>query len=243
MRSLTLLKTTGARWLKPATPGACVLLFLGAMTIFAQEHGAMPPAAGTMKDDKGMMGMPGMSGGAQSTAPAAAMGMCCMGKMGGMSGGTAAQPAGGMAGMPGMSPGSTQPAGGMEGMNGSSSAMPGQPGGSHLYHIGSTGFFLNHPQHITLTQDQRMTLNRLKEKAMLDQASAQRRIDQGEQELYMLTGADQPDNSKIQAKVTEIEKLRADERMNFIQAVGEATKVLTHEQHLALMGTMAASKK
>ena len=344
MRSLTLLKTTGARWPKSAIVGACVLLFSGAMTSFAQapttpqaQHAAgdaadqnnhmmeqiadlraqvaklqaatqqnasskksnaatgmnmgtgkamnmpvmedkgemgampskapipparkksnatpamnmammddkgemgampskapMPSAAGGMKDDQGEMG--GMSGGAQSTAPAApaaAMGMCCMGGMGGMSGG-------GRAGMGGSA---AQPAGGMAGMNAPSSAMPGQPGASHLYHIGSTGFFLNHPQHITLTQDQKMTLNRLKEQAMLDRASTQRRIDQEEQELYALTGADQPDTSKIQAKVAEIEKLRGDQRMNFILAVGEATKVLTYDQRLALMGTMAASKK
>ena len=88
-----------------------------------------------------------------------------------------------------------------------------------------------------------MTLNRLKEKTMLERASAQRRIDQSEQELYGLTGADQPDTAKIQATVTAIEKLRADERIKFIRAVGEATNVLTHEQHLALMGTMAAGKK
>lgn len=233
------------------------------------EMGAMPPkppmppkmpmmppkppmpmgGAGGMSMMEGGMG--GMSGGAQSSAPAApaaAMGMCCMGEMGAMPtsggaagmGGAAAPPAGGMAGMSGAP---AQPPGGMSGMPGPSSAMPGQPGASHLYHIGSMGFFLNHPQHITLTQDQRMTLNRLKERAMLDRASAQRRIDQAEQELYGLTGADQPDASRIQTTVTEIEKLRADERMKFIQAVGEATNVLTHEQHLALMGTMAAGRK
>ena len=88
-----------------------------------------------------------------------------------------------------------------------------------------------------------MTLNRLKEKAMLERASAQRRIDQNEQELYALTGADQPDTSKIQVKIGEIEKLRGDERMNFIRTVGEATNVLSHEQHLALMGTMAVASK
>jgi Spy/CpxP family protein refolding chaperone len=84
----------------------------------------------------------------------------------------------------------------------------------------------------------------LKEKAMLDQASEQRKIDQGEQELYILTGADQPDNTSIQAKIGEIEKLRAEQRMNFIQAVGEASKVLTPDQHQALMmGSMPAGKK
>jgi Spy/CpxP family protein refolding chaperone len=192
---------------------------------------AMPAGGGMgMKDDQGEMG--GMSGGEKASmpkAPADAMGMCCMGEMGGMSGSASggAAPAGG----------------GMAGMNAPASAMPGQPGASHLYHVGSTGFFLNHSQHITLTADQRFTLNRLKEKAMLDRTSEQRKIDQGEQELYSLTGADQLDNSKVQAKIGEIERLRAEQRMNFIQAVGEASKVLTHDQHQALMGTMTASKK
>jgi len=190
------------------------------------EMGGMPAG---MKDDQGEMG--GMAGGSANkmAAPAKAMGMCCMGEMG--------MPPGGSAGMS-----ATAPPPGMAGMSGPSSAMPGQPGASHLLHIGSAGFFLNHPQHITLTADQKARLNRLKEKAMLDQASDQRKIDQGEQELYTLTGAEQLDNSKIQAKIAEIERLRAGQRMNFIQAVDEGSNVLTHEQHQALMGTMPAMK-
>ena len=144
-------------------------------------------------------------------------------------------PPGGRAGM-----NAPAPPPGMTGMSGPSSAMPGQPGASHLLHIGSTGFFLNHSQHITLTADQKSKLNRIKEKAMLDQASEQRKIDQGEQELYTLTSADQVDTSTVQAKLGEIEKLRAGQRMNFIQAVVEASNVLTHDQHLALLGTMPA---
>ena len=121
--------------------------------------------------------------------------------------------------------------------------MPGQPGASHLYHIGSTGFFLNHSKHITLTPEQKMTLNRLKEKALLDRTTAQRRMGQAEQDLYILTGADQPDTAKIQAKVAEIEKLRTDQRMAFIRAVSEAVNVLTHDQHQALLGTMTPNQK
>lgn len=75
---------------------------------------------------------------------------------------------------------------------------------------------------------------------MLDQASEQRKIDQAEQELYALTGSDQIDASEVQAKIGEIEKLHAGQRMNFIQMVGEASNVLTHDQHLALLGTMPA---
>ena len=193
----------------------------------------MPAAAAKGMGMMGEMGgmMPGMMGDKGATsgmaAPAKAMGMCCMGEMG--------MPPGGSAGMaaPASAPG-------MAGMSGPSSAMPGQPGASHLLHMGSTGFFLNHSQHITVTADQKSKLNRIKEKAMLDQASEQRKIDQGEQELYTLTGADQLDNSKVQAKIGEIEKLRTGQRMNFIQAVGEASNVLTHDQHLALLGTMPA---
>ena len=184
-----------------------------------------------------------------AAAPAKAMGMCCMGEMGMPPGGGAAPPP--ATGMPGMSGGAasmpgTSGASGMAGMNNPSSAMPGQPGSSHILHMGSTGFFLNHSQHITLTADQKSRLNRLKEKAMLDQASEQRKIDQGEQELYTLTGADQPDNASIQAKIGEVEKLRGEQRMNFIRSVGEASKVLTPDQHQALMmgnmGTMPAGK-
>lgn len=128
-------------------------------------------------------------------------------------------------------------------MKSSSSTMPGQPGASHLYHIGSTGFFLNHAKHITLTAEQKLTLNRLKERAFLDRTTAQRRMGQAEQDLYILTGADQPDPAKIQTKVAEIEKLRTDQRMTFIRAVSEAVNVLTHDQHQALLGTMTPNQK
>jgi hypothetical protein len=197
----------------PAGQGAMPMGMRGEMGEMG-EMGAMPPAA---------------------SAPAAAMGMCCMGEMGEMG----AMPPTGNAAMSGK----PAAAGGMASMSGPSSAMPGQAGASHLYHVGSTGFFLNHPRHITLTADQKLGLNRLKEKAMLDRASGQRQIDQAEQELYSLTGADQIDTSKVQAKIGEIEKLRAEQRMSFIRAVGEASNLLTHDQHQALVGTMAAAKK
>ncbi len=230
MRSM-FLRNTKAPWWVSVMCGACILLLSGAVTSFAQAP--MSPMGQGMKGNQGEGEMGGMPAGGDNTmaAPAKAMGMCCMGEMG--------MPPAGSAGM-----GAKAPSAGMAGMSGPSSAMPGQPGASHLLHVGSTGFFLNHPQHITLTSDQRSKLNRMKEKAMLDQASEQRRIDQGEQELYILTGADQPDNAQIQAKLGEIEKLRAEQRMNFIQAVGEASKVLTPDQHMALMmGTMPANKK
>lgn len=120
------------------------------------------------------------------------------------------------------------------------STLPGYPGASHLYHIGATGFFLDHPEHITLTVEQQKSLNQLKEKTTLDQKSADRKIEGAEQELWTLTSADQPDASKIQAKLAECEKLRSEKRFAFIKGVGEATKLLTDEQRQSLMGNMPA---
>ena len=151
-------------------------------------------------------------------------GMCCMKMMGSMS-------APKMAGKKSM--------GGMK----MASAMPGFPGMSHLYHVGSTGFFLDHPTHITLTPDQQMTLNSTKEKSLLDQAVSDRKIEVAEQELWQLTAAGSPDEARIEAKTREIEKLRGDQRLAFIRAVGEAAKVLTPEQQQVLLGTKPADAK
>lgn len=117
------------------------------------------------------------------------------------------------------------------------SRLPGFPGSSHLYHVGASGFFLDHPQHITLSTEQQTTLNRIKEKALLDRANSTRRIEEAEQELWTLTAADAPDSAKIEAKVRAIEKLGGDQRLAVIRAVGEAGKVLTSDQQAALLGT------
>lgn len=121
------------------------------------------------------------------------------------------------------------------------SQLPGFPGASHLYHVGSTGFFLDHPQHITLSIQQQTALNRIKEKSLLDGANSTRRIEDAEQEVWMLTAGDVPDGAQIEAKIRSIESLRGDQRMAFIRAVGDAGKVLTADQQTALLGTNATA--
>lgn len=139
-----------------------------------------------------------------------------------------------MMGMMGM--GSMGQMKGMKGKMQMTAALPGFPGASHIYHIGATSFFLDHPEHIALTTKQQAALNRAKEKALLEKATAQRKIDDAEQELWELTGTDEPDAAKIEAKIRHIEKLRSDQRMAFIQSVGNAAKILTDEQRQVLMG-------
>lgn len=117
------------------------------------------------------------------------------------------------------------------------SALPGFPGQSHLYHIGATGFFLDHPEHIALTTQQKQALAKRKQLSLLKQGEIQRQIDAAEQDLWELTAADQPQVSDIDRKAREIERLRADQRIAFIRAVGESAKLLTEEQRTQLTGT------
>ena len=180
--------------------------------------GGTMPAAAPMAGGMGMMDMDKMKmsgGGAMPPAPAAGMGMEKM-EMAGMMG---------MGAMKGASPGAM-----------AQSALPGFPGASHLYHIGATGFFLDHSQHIALTVEQQAALNQAKQQALLAKSTADRVIQQAEQELWTLTASDQPDAAKIEGKIVEIAKLTGDERLAFIRAVGEASKLLTNEQRKSLTG-------
>ncbi len=163
------------------------------------------------------------------------MGMGKMGKMGGMNKGMGKMGMGPM-GMGKMSMGSM---GAMPSSSMQISALPGFPGASHLYHIGATSFFLDHSDHIVLTTEQVTQLNQARESAQLQQATNQRKIEQAEQELWVLTGSDAPDAAKIDAKVREIEKLRGDGRIAFIRAIGEGARILTEEQRMQLSGMAA----
>lgn len=120
------------------------------------------------------------------------------------------------------------------------STLPGTPGVSHLYHIGSTGFFLNQPQ-IRLTPDQQSALRQVMERALTERGNADRGIEQAEQELWALTGAG-TDGARVEAKITEIERARTNQRIEFIRSVSEAIEVLTPEQRNALLGTTGPKK-
>ncbi len=201
--------------------------------------GAMKP--GGMGDDKMMMGkMDQMMNKMDKMMPM--MEKMMGSRMGGGGAMPAAAPAAGMSG--GMGDDKMEMAGmmGMNSMAGGAadtmpqSALPGFPGASHLYHIGATGFFLDHPEHITLTTEQQVALNKIKDQALLATSAAERNIEKAEQELWTLTADDQPDSGKIEAKVREIEKLRTNERLAFMGAVGEAAKLLTPDQRKSLTG-------
>lgn len=188
----------------------------GGQAAGAGGMGGMPMGKGGMG-----MGMGSMGGGMAMMDDMMSMGsggmsMGCCPMMGKMPGGSMA---GGMA----------------------MSALPGFPGASHLYHIGATGFFLDHPEHITLSPEQAATLGRAREDALRALGESARKVAAAEEQLWQLTAADQPSSASVEAKVREIEKLRGDDRLAFIRAVGEAAKVLTDEQRRALLGQLPPS--
>lgn len=119
------------------------------------------------------------------------------------------------------------------------SALPGFPGASHLYHVGSTGFFLDYAEKIGLSVEQKTALNGIKQRSLSEQSGTERKIAEAEQALWALTAAEQPDAAAIDGKVREIEKLKSDQRLAFIRAVGEAAKLLTAEQRKMVLGMVA----
>ncbi len=118
-------------------------------------------------------------------------------------------------------------------------ALPGFPGAPHIYHIGATDFFLGHSGTIRLTPDQQVALNGIKVKSIAELGAAHRKINQAEQELWTLTGTDQPDAVALETKVREIERLKGDRRIAFIRSVGEAARLLSNEQRALLSRTGA----
>lgn len=202
------------------------------------RSGSMP------QGNSGMSGMSGSASGMQGMSSGGGMGMMDMDKMmmGGMGGGSGGMSGGGMMGMMDqmMGMGMSRMGGGMN-TGGMGSALPGFPGASHIYHLGATGFFLDHGSHITLTVDQQKQLGEIKEQSLLNQSTLQRKIDQAEQELWDLTGADAPDAAKVEAKAREIEQLKTEQRISFIRDVGKAAAVLTDDQRKQLTGMSPAN--
>lgn len=197
--------------------------------------GMMKGMSGKGMSGMGMQGMGMMSGMGQGGGGMSDMsGMSGMGMMKGMSG--MGMMGGGMKGMGMMG---QQPGMGTMSMS-MPTALPGFPGASHIYHIGATAFFLDHPEHITLTTEQQTKLNGVKEQSLMKQAEFDRGIEAAEQQLWKLTSSDAPDVAKIEASVKEVEKLRGDQRIAFIRSVGEAAGILTVEQRKVLVGQLPA---
>lgn len=205
-------------------------------TIQLAQHGMADPSQSSGGMGQGGAGQGGMGQGGMGMGRGGMMGMDDK-AMGGSGQGGMGMGGGGMMGMDkmmgtmGMPPGAGTPMA-------MPSALPGFPGASHLYHVGSTGFFLDYADKLGLSVEQRSGLNAIKQRALSAQATTQRKIAEAEEALWTLTAAEQPDAAAIESKVREIEKLRSDQRLTFIRAVGDAGKLLTADQQKMVHGLM-----
>ena len=200
-------------------------------TMKLAQHGMADPSQSSGGMGQGGAGQGGMGQGGMSIGRGGMMGMDDKAMGGSGQGGGGMMGMDKMMGAMGMAPG----AGTTMAMP---SALPGFPGASHLYHVGSTGFFLDYADKLGLSVEQRSGLNAIKQRALSAQATTQRKIAEAEEALWTLTAAEQPDAAAIETKVREIEKLRSDQRLTFIRAVGDAGKLLTAEQQKMVHGLM-----
>ena len=90
--------------------------------------------------------------------------------------------------------------------SGSSAAggLPAAIGAPHIYHLGADTFFLDRASAIGLTSEQQMRLSALRENAALTYATTQRKIDQGEQDLWVLSSSEAPEIAKIEGVQREL---------------------------------------
>ena len=122
----------------------------------------------------------------------------------------------------------------MAGGSGASGGLPAAMGAPHIYHLGADTFFLDQASAIGLTSEQQKRLTALKENASIAYVTTQRKIEQGEQDLWVLSSAEVPDVVRIETKIGDIARLTGQQRMEFIRTVGKAVGVLSDAQRKAV---------
>ncbi|MBC7061353.1 hypothetical protein G6O49_23520, partial [Salmonella enterica subsp. enterica serovar Enteritidis] len=85
--------------------------------------------------------------------------------------------------------------------------LPAAIGAPHIYHLAADTFFLDQATALGLTAEQQKKLTALKESAGVAYATTQRKIDQKEQDLWVISSSEAPDVAKIETKIGEIARL------------------------------------
>lgn len=101
-------------------------------------------------------------------------------------------------------------------------------------------FFLKFADDLQLTADQRKSLEALFFKVQQANVRSEADLDVVDAELRRALSSDSVDMADVRAKVTRMEKIRAEGQIMRIQATLHAIAILTHEQHLKAM--MIATK-
>ena len=116
------------------------------------------------------------------------------------------------------------------------------PEGSHLLHLGVPRFFLNYQLRLQLTTDQISQLKDAREAALATWQAHQQDINALELQMWQQTGVPHPAMDEVEATILRIEQVRAAQRLAYVQAVLNASAILTADQREALVGVQGAAK-
>lgn len=108
--------------------------------------------------------------------------------------------------------------------------LPSFAGAPGLYHAGSTGFYLDLSDLLSLTADQVEALSSIEAASLGEQEAVRLQVEELETEIWGITGSPSPDSERLGALVERIESLRSQMRLSFIRRVGAAAQVLTEGQ-------------
>ena len=100
----------------------------------------------------------------------------------------------------------------------------------HVLHLGERDFYLDLHEELDLSEVQRESLSSLRAQWLLDRESHETDIDAAEDRLWKLTQALPLDQQEVGDAINEVEKLRAAQRLAFINATSKAAQELTPEQ-------------
>ena len=120
--------------------------------------------------------------------------------------------------------------------------LPAFPGYKHIYHSGANGFFLDKTSLITLSETQQQQLRVLQNSWQSTNQNFEKKINQAEQSLWLLTAEDRPNIAKIKSKIDQVSQLQAKQRLHFIQKVGEAATLLNEQQQKILAAQYTSSQ-
>jgi hypothetical protein len=108
------------------------------------------------------------------------------------------------------------------------------PPGRHLLHLGTTGFYLDYRIRLKLSDDQIASLKAIRDAVLREAAAREVEIRQAEERMWTLTSTVAPEPSGLKAQVDAIGAVRDQQRWLHLEAVLEASRVLTDAQRSKL---------
>lgn len=100
----------------------------------------------------------------------------------------------------------------------------------HVLHLGERDFYLDRRRELALTEAQVRQLTAHRSHWLTEREQREAAIDSAETRLWQLTQAVAPNPDQVAAAVRDVERLRSEQRLAFIESVSAAVSTLTPAQ-------------